>query len=269
MDAYSSADAAPPQFTLRGMFVLIAVIALLLGIALPAINGAREAARRSQCACNLKQLGLAMHNYHDTHKSFPLGYTPDAAMQPRSSWRVAISPYLESGPFYDQYRQNEPWNSRNNSQLDAYGVYWYQCPSERAPGLGTSYVAVLGPRTAWPAPKVSRIKDFTRGTTNTILLSEMSESGIHWMEPRDLHFDQMEFRIYAASPLRSSSGRGSQQALSSAHRGGAKVVFADGAVHFLSTDTSSQVLREMLLIDGGDEEASDDQSQPGAATHDN
>jgi prepilin-type processing-associated H-X9-DG protein len=95
----------------------------------------------------------------------------------------------------------------------------------------------------------------------------MSESGIHWMEPRDLQFDQMEFNIYAPTPLRSSSGRGSRQALSSAHPGGIQAVFADGHVDFLPTKTSREVLREMLLIGEGEEEANRKQSKAGEATH--
>jgi hypothetical protein len=77
--------------------------------------------------------------------------------------------------------------------------------------VNTTYVAVLGPRTAWPAPKVSHFEDFSKELSNTILVSEMSESGVLWMEPRDLHFDQMEFKIYAPSPLHSSSGRALRQ----------------------------------------------------------
>ncbi len=259
MDDHSAEEPAPPQFTLSAMFVLIAVVALLLGLTLPAINAAREAARRSQCMNNLKQFGVAMHNYHDTHKAFPFGYTLGPDMSPWTSWRVAISPYMESNPFYDRYRHNEPWNSRSNMQLGNFRHPCYQCPSEPTPGFGTSYVAVLGPHTAWPVPKVSHFEDFSRGATNTVLVPEMSESGIHWMEPRDLQFDQMEFKIYAPSPLRSSSGRGSRQALSSAHPGGIQAVFADGHVEFIPDKTSSEVLREMLLISDPEQDAGDGQ----------
>ncbi|NLS97273.1 MAG: DUF1559 domain-containing protein [Planctomycetaceae bacterium] len=248
MDNLSSATPGAPQFTLRGMFVLIAVIALLLGLLLPALNAAREAARQTQCQNNLKQIGLGMRNYHDTFKALPLAHTPDDQMQPRSSWRVAIPCFMESTIVCDAYRQYEPWNSPKNSQLSAYGTHWYQCPGETAPRLNTSYVAVTGIGTAWPAPNVARFKEFTKGVSNVILVAEMNESGIHWMEPRDLQFDQMEFKIYAPSRLRSSSGRGSRQALSSAHPGGAQVLFADGAVDSLSVETSEDMLREMVLI---------------------
>lgn len=251
MDDYSSETAAPPQFTLGAVFVVIVVVALLLAIILPVVNAAREAGRRMQCQDNLKLIGSGLNWYHDTCKSLPPAYTPDNQMKPRCSWRVAISPCIACTPFYDQYHHDEPWNSRYNKQLgegELSCYCYYQCPSDQAPGVNTSYVAVTGPRTAWPAPMVSRLGNFTRGLSSTILVPEMSESGIHWIEPRDLQFDQMEFKIYAPSRLRSSSGRGSRQALSSAHPGGAQMLFADGAVDFLSAETSEDVLREMLLI---------------------
>lgn len=260
MNDDSAGEPRPPQFTLGALFVLIGVIALLLGIGLSAIRAAREDARRMQCSNNLKRIGLSLHNYHDTYKAFPLGYTPGPDMQAWSSWRVAISVYLEKSPFWDLYypSRNEPWNSRANLQLgNSMLFYCYQCPTEGSVGANTSYVAVVGPETAWPAPKVSHLKDFSRGLSSTILVAEMNNSGILWIEPRDLQFDQMEFRIYAPSRLRTSSGRGSRQALSSVHPGGAHVVFADGAVDFLSVDTSSEALREMLLIGKSGKEARD------------
>ncbi len=255
MDAHSPGEPAPPQFTLRAMFVLMAVIAMLLGLLLPALNAAREESRRTRCQNDLKQIGLALHNYHDNHKAFPLGYTPGPDMSPWTSWRTAISAFVEKNSYCDQYRHDEPWNGRNNVQLENYPLFrCYQCPSDSASGLNTCYVAVVGSHTAWPAPKTARFRDFTKGTSNTILVSEMSESGIHWMGPRDLQFDEMEFKIYAPSRMQSSSGRGSRQAVSSAHRGGAQVVFADGSVDFLSVDTSNEVLMEMFLIgEGGGE----------------
>jgi len=259
MNDHSPEEPAPLQFTLGGMFVLVAVVALLLGLLLPAINAAREAGRRSQCINNLKMIGIAMHNYHDCHRALPLGYTPDEQMRPRSSWRIAVFPFMESSDIYDRYHHYEPWNSRSNMQVGNFPNRAYQCPSEPACGVNTSYVAVLGPRTAWPAPKASQFQEYTRGTVNTILIPEMSESGIHWMEPRDLQFDVMEFKIFAPSPLRSSSGRGSRQALSSAHPGGAQAVFADAHVEFLSAEISSDVLREMFLIGKGEDEAGDDE----------
>ncbi len=257
MNDDSAGEPRPPQFTLGALFVLIGVIALLLGLMLPAIQAAREAARRLQCENNLRSIGLALTFYHDAHRAFLPASTLGPEMQPWSSWRVALTPFLESNPFWDQYRINEPWNSRANMELGKFPFSHYQCPSEPAIGLNTSCVALVGPETAWSAPHPSHIKEFAKGASSTILVAEMSESGIHWMEPRDLQFDQMEFRIYAPSRPRRSSGRGLRQALSSVHPGGAHVVFADGAVDFLSVDTSSEALKEMLLIGKGGKDAGD------------
>jgi uncharacterized protein DUF1559 len=241
---------APPQFTLRGMFVLMAVAALLLGFLLPAINSARESSRRAHCYNNLMQVAVGLHGYHRNYKSLPPAHSTGPEEQPWLSWRVALSPMMSGSSFYAQYRHDEPWNGRNNSRLRYQYSSSYQCPTEPIPGPSTSYVAVVGPGTPWPAPNVSHFEDFSRGLSHTILVSEMSGSGIHWMEPRDLQFDEMEFKIYAPSSYRASNGRGSRQALSSGHPGGIPVVFADHHVEFLPVETSSEVLREMLLIGG-------------------
>ncbi len=86
-------------FTLIELLVVIAIIAILIALLLPAVQQAREAARRSTCKNNMKQMGLALHNYHDVHTKFPIGsnypyYQPN-------SWRFALMPYLDQAPFYE------------------------------------------------------------------------------------------------------------------------------------------------------------------------
>ncbi len=97
-------------FTLVELLVVIAIIGILVSLLLPAVQAAREAARRMQCSNNLKQLALAAHNYHDTFKSFPMGYSV-TIRQPSSNfnvqnWGTAILPYIEQQPLYDQYNPN-------------------------------------------------------------------------------------------------------------------------------------------------------------------
>ena len=91
-------------FTLIELLVVMAVISILIALLLPAVQQAREAARRSSCQNNLKQLGLALHNYHDVHKTFPLGATAmtDWALKNGTNWRTAILPQLEQGPLFEQ-----------------------------------------------------------------------------------------------------------------------------------------------------------------------
>ncbi|MFG0295400.1 MAG: DUF1559 domain-containing protein, partial [Maioricimonas sp. JB045] len=98
-------------FTLIELLVVIAIIAILVALLLPAVQQAREAARRSQCKNNLKQIGLALHNYHDTHGSFPPGYiaryvsaTDPASAEtgPGFAWGTMILPFLDQSPTYNQ-----------------------------------------------------------------------------------------------------------------------------------------------------------------------
>ncbi len=93
-------------FTLVELLVVIAIIGILIALLLPAVQAAREAARRSQCLNNMKQIGLALHNYHDTHKTFPLGAFCLREAWPSSgtNWRALILQYMEQGAIYDQLR---------------------------------------------------------------------------------------------------------------------------------------------------------------------
>src|ERR1700743_3589678 len=85
-------------FTLIELLVVIAIIAVLIALLLPAVQQAREAARRSQCKNNLKQIGLALHNYADASKTFPIG---QQAANSKANWRVGLFPYLDQAPLFN------------------------------------------------------------------------------------------------------------------------------------------------------------------------
>ena len=100
-------------FTLIELLVVIAIIAVLVALLLPAVQQAREAARRSQCKNNLKQLGLALHNYHEVYNRFPrhgtMGFWNGTAMQPyHHTWLTALLPFIDQGPLYNQVNFNLP-----------------------------------------------------------------------------------------------------------------------------------------------------------------
>jgi 5'-3' exonuclease len=109
-----------------------------VALLLPAVQAAREAARRMQCTNNIKQIMLAMHTYHDAHKCFPPVMTADKNGKPLHSWRVLILPFIEQQALYSQIRLDEPWDSEYNSRLHDMNIQTYQCPSAYSmPGMTT------------------------------------------------------------------------------------------------------------------------------------
>jgi prepilin-type N-terminal cleavage/methylation domain-containing protein len=111
-------------FTLIELLVVIAVIGILVSLLLPAVQQAREAARRTQCTNNLKQIGLALHNYHDAHRVFPAAYLADTrhpARDPETydgpngfGWGALLLPYLDQAPLYNNFDFNRPcWDAVN------------------------------------------------------------------------------------------------------------------------------------------------------------
>ena len=223
------------------------------------VRESREAARRSNCKGQIKQIGLALLNYRETHGRFPPPYFADENGRPIHSWRVLILPYLDRQGLYNEYRFDEPWDGPHNRQLanrlvhNNYSI-WH-CPSDE-PATGqldaamTSFVAVLGPETFWDDE--SGTADFSDPAEQTLMVVEVANSGIHWMEPRDLHVSQM------ASTINPSIGYG----ISSRHQKGVNVTMADDSVRFLSNDISENTLRALLTRDGHEEISQEEMYPP-------
>jgi len=171
--------AGRPGFTLVELLVVIAIIGILVALLLPAVQAAREAARRMQCSNNLKQLGLALHNYHDTHKRFPPGnvspvpngtngcFTGTSTRDPGAPWSAAILPFIEQTPLYDRLDMAGTFPSSYNDVTATNLARWtpitsgplyshvaaYQCPSAPTGMIGWCVQATVGA----PVPGVDRV----------------------------------------------------------------------------------------------------------------
>ena len=134
----------PPRgFTLIELLVVIAIIAILVALLLPAVQQAREAARRSQCVNNLKQVGLSLQNYHDSNQRFPPGYisTFDNAgndLGPGWGWAARLLPFLEQKPLFGTIRLDQPIEAATNATARTTSIKVYLCPSDSVRGRWTA-----------------------------------------------------------------------------------------------------------------------------------
>ncbi len=143
MCRYNTGEYRRLGFTLVELLVVIAIIGILIALLLPAVQAAREAARRAQCSNNLKQMGLAFHNYHDTHRTFPLpeivSIFGTGGVGTTHSWGLSLLPYIEQTAIYDSYDLNlSCWAPANEAAVDTF-ISGYVCPSNPTSDRGVTY----------------------------------------------------------------------------------------------------------------------------------
>ena len=210
------------------------------------IRQAREAARRSRCANNLKQIGLAMHNYHSAHDAFSGAFSAGPDGKPLLSWRVHILPYLEQKALYDEFHLDEPWDSPHNKALIPRMPPVFACPSgSRAAAREgrTTYLTPRGPATIFPGAQAIKIQEITDGTSNTIFVVDASDAAaVVWTKPDD----------WEAPPDYATRG------LFDHHPAGTNFAFADGSVRFIRETITPKLLRALITRNGGEVISSDD-----------
>ncbi|MBD3672414.1 MAG: DUF1559 domain-containing protein [Planctomycetaceae bacterium] len=205
----------------------------LVAMLLPAVREARTAAKRTQSMNNMKQIGLAMHNYHDVHKRLPPAVVMGPDGKTPHSWRVELLPYLDQAELYNEYRMNEPWDSEHNKTILERIPLVFRCPQDDHFSTNTSYYVFTGKGTAFEDPEGQRFRDFTDGLSNTLLVVE-SKKAVPWTKPEDIPID-------LDKDLPKFGGY---------YRGGFNALLCDGSVRFISENIDKEVLK--LLIQRND-----------------
>ncbi|APZ93453.1 DUF1559 domain-containing protein [Fuerstiella marisgermanici] len=326
-------------FTLIELLVVIAIIAILIALLLPAVQQAREAARRTQCKNNLKQIGLALHNYHDVSNSFPFAWMLGSDFN-ASVWGIQILPHLEQGALWNNWNSSiPPFNEaaafgmgpasaiQQNLDVIKTPIAVYLCPSTASETVHdydltpagfpityttarTDYITTNGVRSGFadiayagnaggqrggalssvgvdpssgqPSGSITRMRDITDGTSNTIAIGERVGgnaildsrgqintawtaalggtngggwgdilNGEHWIAGALYDGTPSPFAPSGGPcPINCSNARGA--GLYSFHTGGAQVLLCDGSVRFLSANIDAGNFAALVTIGKGE-----------------
>ena len=270
-------------FTLIELLVVIAIIAILIGLLLPAVQKVREAAARSTCSNNLKQIGIAFHSYNDTHNSFPTGgdngptncCAPDTGFVDRLNWTYHIMPYLEQDNIHKLVTQG---SGPNWSTLKKSVVKTYYCPTRRSPQVyknlaKSDYSASRGTGdngVAWQltANKKATMVTVSDGTSNTLMVGESrvhiqnmtaSVGSACCSDNEDAYTSGWAddvVRTGSNPPLpditdASIDPNQADGRFGSSHTGGLNVCLADGSVRFIRYSIPSTTFRNLCIRNDG------------------
>lgn len=204
----------------------------------PVMNRLEERRRFVLSTNNLKQIGLAMHVYADTHKHFPAAAIYDDAGRPLLSWRVAVLPQLGHEALYREFHLDEPWDSEHNARLIERMPAFYRSPGQaKLPAGRTSYVVPVGDHAIFHGREGTRFQEITDGTSNTLLAVETDNAhAVIWTKPDDWSVADDE----AASELASPYGNR------------ILVLLCDGAVLTLKWPLKPEVLGRLVSRNGGE-----------------
>ena len=158
-----------PIATVLKLLAVVGIVGTVIAMMLPAVRTAREPARRSQCANNLRQIALALQLYEEVHGALPPAYTTDADGKPLHSWRTLILPFMEEQKLYESIDLTKPWDDPANAAAFKTVVAAYQCPSVPwEHDNQTIYQAVVTPNSCIRATEPRSLSEITDGANKTL-----------------------------------------------------------------------------------------------------
>lgn len=199
----------------------------------------KAAAQTAQSGNNLRQIGIALHTYHDIHQSFPPAYVTDEQGNKLYSWRVLILPYLDQMAIYNQFDKSKAWDSPENLALSNMMLPVFVSPGEVS---GCSYFGVAGKGTVFEEGRAIKLSDVTDGTANTIGVVEVKGLNHSWAEPFDIDIDT-QFSLLA--------GQGVGQVPQPGVNPGIQMLRLDGSLMTIINPPESMI-RSMASIRGGE-----------------
>ncbi len=237
----------------------MAATGTLVALLLPAVQQARMAARRTQSRNNLKQIGLAMHNYHDVHQMFPPGTHPndDLVVEKRFSWMAEILPFLDQAPLFDRLEMDRAWDDEANATMTGVVIPSYLNPNLPADEMhgNTHYAGLAGVGKDAPTlplghkragvfgyDRTLRIRDITDGTSNTVAVSEISDGKARWAAGGKSTIRSLTQKPYINGP----------DGLGGAFPGGCNMLLCDGSVRFISENIDPTLLESLTTVSGGE-----------------
>ena len=215
---------------------------LLAAASLPAVGGARDAAKHNSSVNYQKHISLALLNFESVYGAFPAGYSADAEGKPLLSWRVHILPYVDEQALYDQFHLDEPWDSPHNKKLIEQMPEAYRSPHSKAKAGKTTYLGVGGADGIFVRPQPGGmtgigIREVTDGTSNTVITVEVTDKrAINWTRPGDF------------APRKEDP----QQGLRVDQRRGMSLAFSDGSVQSIPKTTPKETLMSLFTKAGGE-----------------
>jgi len=203
----------------------------LIAEATRSITGSADSAQEQN---NLKQVGLAMHTFHDTNGALPPAAICDKKGRPLLSWRVAVLPYIEQQQLYNEFHLDEPWDSEHNKKLIAKMPRIYAVPGAKNEDGKTHIRVFVGNGAAFDMVESFKLQDIVDGTSNTIMCVESAEA-VEWTKPDDLEFAE---KLNFEKLLRWVDGR-------------TQVAFCDGSVRTLTKKVSDKTWRNLIQRNDG------------------